>query len=69
MLLENTDSAFITNIVMQTTITLEYLKADLAMRLKNPKSKKIALIIVIVLVIYPYVLLQVSGLQFTTTSE
>ncbi len=40
------------------------------MRLKNnPRPKTIALITVIALVINPFVLAQVSGLQFTTTSE
>lgn len=70
LLLENTDSVFITIIVKQTTIRLEYLQADLAMRLKNNlQPKKIAIITIIALILSPLMLALVSGLQFTTSSE
>jgi hypothetical protein len=70
LLLENTDSVFINIIVKHIPIMLDYLQADLAMRLKNNlQPKTIATITIIALILSPLMLTLVSGLQFTTTSE
>jgi len=63
------DSAFITIIPQQTQHTYN-LQAEIAMQHKtNPQTKTLSLITIIVLIISPLFMTQVTGFQLTTTSE